>query len=313
MNLRDRLRHATGADRVAHRLALLEAGLEQLAAARAEAAAAQDRHDTGFAHIGELERHLHEIRDDVATVGRLAQVATVTDWARGATLRTEPLVSVVLPTRNRASLLPRAIESVLAQFYANWELLVVDDASTDDTRHVLAAVTDPRVRCLEGPGRGVSAARNVAIDAAAGALVAYVDDDNRMHPDWLRAVVWAFEQRPDLDVLYGAVVIDDLLRVQGAGEGALPVMGLHRYERAALEQHNLADMGAIAHRRDCEARFDETIAGAEDWDLLLQLTRTGDALSLPALALYYDSTTADRLSDHPSTPGDIERVRAKAR
>ena len=84
------------------------------------------------------------------------------------------------------------------------------------TAELLAGLDDPRIRTFTGPGRGVCSARNVALDAAAGDLVAYIDDDNRMHPEWLRSVVWAFEQHPETEVLYGAFVIDDLRRAQRA-------------------------------------------------------------------------------------------------
>lgn len=314
MSLLDRLRRATGTDDVAGAVARAESEADRLARDVDGEARTHPRYGDGLAHIGELERHLHEIRDDIATVDRHVQIGTVMDWVARVQLRSSPLVSVVLPTRDRAALLPRAVGSVLAQTYPNWELLVVDDASTDDTPTVLAALDDPRIRVLSGTGRGASAARNVALDAAAGELVAYLDDDNRMHPDWLRAVVWAFEQQPATEVVYGAIVIDDLARARGQGGPALPRIGLHRFERAALEHHNLADMGTIAHRRNPSGpRFDETVSGVEDWDLLLQLTGATDALTLPAVALYYESTAPGRLSQHPDVDGEIELVRSKHR
>lgn len=311
-SLHHRLRRAAGTDELADRLAAAEAQLAELAAAEEAAAAARARFDAGLAHHGELERHLHEIRDDIATLQRHVQVGTVMDWIARAELRTAPLISVVLPTRNRAALLPRAIATVLDQRYANWELLVVDDASTDDTPAVLAGIDDPRVRALAGPGRGVCAARNVALAAAAGSLITYLDDDNRMHPDWLRAVVWAFEQQPATAVLYGAFVVDDISRVQRQGEGELPRMFLHAWDRAALERHNLTDIGAIAHRAGLpEGHFDEALREMGDWDLLLRLTTDTVPLVLPAIACYYESHATDRLSGGPTNEVDADRIRNK--
>lgn len=309
-----RLRRWAGADALAERLDALEARLGELGAAQRASAAEHARFDAGLEHHGELERHLHEIRDHVATVERHVQVGTVMDWIARAELRTSPLISVVLPSRNRATLLPRAIDTVLAQSYPHWELLVVDDASTDDTTGVLAGLDDARIRTFTGPGRGVCAARNVAIDAARGEVIAYLDDDNRMHPEWLRSVAWAFEQQPDTQVLYGAFVVDDIRRVQREGSGELPRLFLHRWDRTALERHNLADIGAMAHRAGLpEAHFDEALREMGDWDLLLRLTTEATPLVLPAVACYYESHAVDRLSAGPTRVVDADRVRNKVR
>jgi len=109
-----------------------------------------------------------------------------------------PLVSVYLPTRNRAALLPRAVESVLAQDHHELELLVVDDASTDDTPAVLErlAGADPRVRTFRQPQcSGAPAARDVAIRAAAGRYVTGIDDDDEMLPHRISSLLRAFDER----------------------------------------------------------------------------------------------------------------------
>src|SRR5207244_1886784 len=155
--------------------------------------------------VGEHRRHL--------------QVRTVMDWVEHATVRTTPLVSVVLPTRDRYALLPRAIASVNCQTYPHWELLIVDDGSVDDTPALLGGITDERLRTFHAEGAGACAARNLALAHARGELIAYLDDDNIMHPAWLKAVVWAFEQRPEARVLYGAFVVDDTARANQRGHG----------------------------------------------------------------------------------------------
>ena len=172
----------------------------------------------------------------------------MTAWIAHVGPRTRPLVSVVLPTRDRRAYLARAIESVMAQTYGRCELLVVDDASRDDTSTFLAGLKDERVRTFRGTGAGVCAARNIGLREARGEVVAYLDDDNVMHPDWLKAVAWGFEQRPEADVLYGAVVVDDALRVDGRGSGALPMLYFGVYDHAGLAKNNIADIGCIAHR-----------------------------------------------------------------
>ena len=96
------------------------------------------------------------------------------------------LVSVVIPTFNRARELARAIESVLAQEYASLEIIVVDDGSTDNTRAVASRYA-PRVRYIWQPNSGVSAARNAGLRAARGEFIALLDSDDEWQP-WKLAV-----------------------------------------------------------------------------------------------------------------------------
>jgi glycosyltransferase involved in cell wall biosynthesis len=118
-----------------------------------------------------------------------------------------PLVSVVIPAFNRAALLPRAIASVQAQNYANWELIVVDDASTDHTRAVVegAPVQVRYIRLDEN--RGVGAARNTGIAAAGGDLIAMLDSDDEYLPEHLQSRVDLI-LREDLDLVAGGVMVD---------------------------------------------------------------------------------------------------------
>jgi glycosyltransferase involved in cell wall biosynthesis len=268
-----------------------------------EAAITQDPTSAPWSH---LEHALEERR-------RHAEVWAVMAWIAHVGPLTRPLVSVILPTRDRERYLARAIKSVMAQSYEDWELLVVDDASVDGTSAFLMGLEDPRIRVLRGTGSGVCAARNVALKQARGELVAYLDDDNLMHPEWLKAVVWAFEQRPAVDVLFGAVLIDDALRVDGRGSGgALPVLYFGAYDDAALAQDNVADIGCIAHRSGlAEARFDESLREMGDWDLLFRLTRAGPPLALPVIACFYTTDAPNRLSHGPTYDADEAAVRAK--
>lgn len=115
----------------------------------------------------------------------------------------EPLVSVVLPTYNRAGVLPRAIQSVLSQDYANLELIVVDDGSTDGTPDLMRQFADARIRFERlsvncGPGY----ARNVALGMARGELVAFIDSDDRWLPGKLRRQVGALRAHPELDIVF---------------------------------------------------------------------------------------------------------------
>ena len=104
----------------------------------------------------------------------------------------QDLVSVVMPVYNADATLRRSIESVIAQTYSRWELLAVDDGSKDGSSQTLKsmAAADPRIRPIWlGQNGGVARARNVALDAAAGRYVAFLDSDDRWHPRKLEAQI----------------------------------------------------------------------------------------------------------------------------
>ena len=246
-------------------------------------------------------------------LGTLHQVAPLSRWLDHVQLDDHPLISVITPTYERVGVLPRAIFSVIGQRYPHWELLVVDDGGVEDSHRVVEAFGDDRIHWMRVEHAGVCAARNAGLRAARGSIVAYLDDDNVMDPGWLQAVAWAFQHRPDVDVLYGAFVIDDLLRVNGDGSGALPELFLHPWNRDALQRGNLADISAIAHRAGLPgAEFDPSLREMGDWDLLLSLTRETEPLVLPAVACYYTTTAQRRLSGGPTYAADRARVTARA-
>lgn len=260
----------------------------------------------------ELERGAWE----ATAAGRLgtlelrAKIPVVMAAAAAAELRETPLVSVVMATRNRAGILPGALESVRAQTYPEWEVVLVDDGSDDDTAAVVDALGDERIRLLEREHGGAAAARNAGLDAARGRLIAYLDDDNRMEPGWLRTVVWAFERRPDADVVYGGYVIDDVQALNETSGGGLPGLVINEFSRERLADGNPTDMSALAHRAGLEqARFDERLSRLEDWELLARLTAAKDPFVVPAIASHYGTRPEDRLSLEPPDRADLEAVR----
>jgi len=122
----------------------------------------------------------------------------------------------------------------------------VDDGSTDDTPLVIERLAGEldrdRVRAIRIPPSGASAARNHGLASAKGSLIAYLDDDNLMHPLWLKAVAWAFAERPDVDVVYGGIIVDDILRFHRRPGRELPSFHLSAFDRRTLAESNPADM-----------------------------------------------------------------------
>jgi hypothetical protein len=102
--------------------------------------------------------------------------------------------------------------------------------------------------------------------------------------------------------------------MNGTASGDLPAYYLNTFDRTRLLKDNLADIGQIAHRRGLlEARFDETLGGLGDWDLLLRLTREKEPFVIPALACLYSTSATDRMSVDPSFQIEAAQVRERAR
>ena len=117
--------------------------------------------------------------------------------------RPAPRVSVVVPTYNRADLLPQAIDSVLRQAFVSFELLVVDDGSTDDTDRVVARFEDDRILYLRQPHSGLPAvARNTGMRRARGEFIAFLDSDDLWLPEKLACQVEQMDARPELGLVY---------------------------------------------------------------------------------------------------------------
>jgi glycosyltransferase involved in cell wall biosynthesis len=131
----------------------------------------------------------------------------MTGRARHASDEPAPLVSIILPTFNRARLLPEAFESIRTQSWERWELIVVDDGSTDDTAAVVRECTRAiaqKVEYVHHANKGAYGARNTGLDHAAGEYVAFFDSDDLWLPEYLERCVNAFEAAPEVDWVFAA-------------------------------------------------------------------------------------------------------------
>lgn len=114
-----------------------------------------------------------------------------------------PLISVVIPTYNRCDLLAEALRSVVSQTYSNWELLVIDDGSTEPIEEVVKAFSDQRIIYHRQMNQGVSVARNLGIQLAKGKYIAFLDSDDMMEPICLDEKIKLVKENPDVGVVGG--------------------------------------------------------------------------------------------------------------
>ncbi len=196
------------------------------------------------------------------------ELATATA-ARAHPADERPLVSVVLPTADRASVLPKAIDSVLTQRYDRLEVVVVDGGSTDGTRALVDSYDDPRLEYVrrDSPA-GVSAARNQGIRRSSGEFVAFIDSDDCWRPDALERQVAALrEAPPDYGVAYCGIEKREGEPITRTGESG----DVHEALRhLAVPTYT----STLVVRRDALERiggFDEALLCFEDWDLCLRL------------------------------------------
>ena len=208
------------------------------------------------------------------------------------------LVSVIIPTYNRAAMLEEAIQSALRQTCRPAEVIVVDDASKDSTRAALESVArrDARVRPLFlEKNRGPAGARNAGVAAAKGDVVAFLDSDDLWHADHLESATGLLESHGDIDVVFA-----DIQRVNAAGTplgGALlwdqrhirrhltpltspPAQEWFALVRPAVEvllEEYIVPMQTMVLRSSAAkaCHFDESFRVAEDYDFTLRLARAG--------------------------------------
>lgn len=124
----------------------------------------------------------------------------------------QPAVSIILPTYNREKFLPEAFAAIAGQTFADWELIVVDDGSTDGTRELVPALTSgfsQPVRYIHQENQGAYGARNTGLDHATGKYIAFYDSDDLWLPHHLQDCVDGLEANPDVDWVYGACQIVD--------------------------------------------------------------------------------------------------------
>lgn len=244
-----------------------------------------------------IARQAAEIIRDSRGHGHLQRDAPTFDLAAEAALKESlraqsplpdpaPVVSIVIPTKDRVAILASSVESVLAQTYAAWQLLIVDDGSRDGTAEMLAPyLADPRIELLTHPeSRGVAAARNTGLDAATGEYIAYLDSDNTWRPDYVELMVRFMLQEGHRAAYAMSALVEE------GGEERVLYRGMP-FSGAALKERNFIDCIVLMHERallDVVGTFDESLRRNVDWDLFIRLAEETDFGFLPVIATEYD-------------------------
>jgi glycosyltransferase involved in cell wall biosynthesis len=178
-----------------------------------------------------------------------------------------PLVSIVLPTHNGARYLDEAVESIRGQSYDRWELVIVDDASTDDTPRLVASLVgrDRRIRAIRNAvNRKISGSLNAGFSEARGELLTWTSDDNWHRPDTIAELVGYLDAHPDVDVVYA-----DYTHVDAHGT---PIASVIVPEPTMLAFDNVVGACFLYRRavQDRLAGYADDMFLAEDYDFWLR-------------------------------------------
>ena len=204
------------------------------------------------------------------------------------TQKSGPLVSVVVPTYNYAGFITEALESLRAQTYQNWECVVVDDGSTDDTAEVVARFVErePRVRYLRQENQRQSVAKNTGLADARGRYIQFLDADDLIEPLKFERQVEFLESRAEADIVYGGVRFfrterpeERLYAMFGENEPWMPeVSGAGRGVLLPLVHQNIMVINSPLLRRSVVEEvgpFDPVLPPVEDWDYWIRCALKG--------------------------------------
>lgn len=185
-------------------------------------------------------------------------------------------ISIIMPTYNAARHLPAAIASVLAQTFTDWEMIIVNDGSTDCTAAFLDSLDDPRIRVIHQPNGGVSVARNVGLDAARGDYVTFLDADDTLPPEALGLRERFLKLHPDVDIVNGGVLVTSAGRTLRRYRPDLtlgPLVGrLARLEEGVF----LGSIYMLRRNRMGRHRFPVGVTHCEDLIFFLTLAAEAD-------------------------------------
>lgn len=190
--------------------------------------------------------------------------------------------SIILPTYNRCFVLWRAIQSIIAQTYPFWELIIVDDGSTDDTAKLVSQFTDPRITYIRlKKNVGPAAARNAGLKKVKNDYIAYLDSDNEWYRDYLEVMANTFRRYPDKVLAFAKK--NYRLTIEGLKKGGATSLRdewtNHRkyFDNKRLWQRKIIiDVNTLAHKKSIlkkVGKWDEQLDFWEDFEFTLRVSK----------------------------------------
>lgn len=240
-------------------------------------------------------------------------ITFLTEWNKKITLNTvhtsskSTFISIIMPTFNRSFIIKQAIDSVLAQTYSHWELIIIDDGSTDNTQEIIRTYRDARIRYIYQDHQGVSAARNQGLEKSQGEIIAYLDTDNTWYPYFLSVAIQEFQAHPEYQSIHTGYAIYDTSNNIKHIAGKL-------FDASALKESNYIDLNTFLHRRQLyqeKGGFDTNLTRLVDWDLILRYTNDTPSYLLPILSTHYQEGDWPRVTTQEPFSYNFSLIRRK--
>lgn len=224
--------------------------------------------------------------------------------------------SVVVPLYNKRRFVRRSIDSILAQTWQNFEILVIDDGSTDGSAEVVRHYHDTRVCLFQQSNRGVGAARNRGIADARGAWIAFLDADDEWMPDFLESVADAARRSPHAGAVYGLTRhVRGGVEVKPVGDWGMDPRVVDYFTSFTRDNGPEMNSSSTAVRRDVfkmAGLFPEDVSIGEDTDMWLRVAWTTEVVLIPRIVSIYhrDASASNWQRNRPLEPHWFATYRA---
>ncbi len=213
------------------------------------------------------------------------------------------LVTVVIPTYNRATVIKNSINSVLTQTYQNFEIIVADDGSNDNTEEVVKSFNNPKIKYFYQNNLGVSAARNKGLKEAKGEFIVFLDCADEFLPEFIEKFLQQF-QNPDIGCVYCFTGID------GNNNDIIPAridtLSGSIYKEALIQGYITSPL-SIMMRKSCFDKtggWDENLKSSEDDDMCFRLAKYFNFVLIPEVLNYVNVTQGTGISANRKTTAD---------
>lgn len=227
-----------------------------------------------------------------------------------------PTISVIIPVYNGESTIKETIESVLNQSLADFELIIINDASQDSTLAIINQITDSRIRVFSYQNSGVSASRNRGLDKAQGEFISFLDADDLWTPDKLEKQLKALQNNPQAALAYSWTDwIDESGQFLRAG-GHITVNGV-AYDKLLVRDFIESGSNPLIRKQalDKVGGFDSLLTHGEDWEMWLRIAICYEFVTVPSPQILYrvypESASFDVLKMEAGSLAIIERVFAQ--
>lgn len=203
-----------------------------------------------------------------------------------------PLISIIMPTYNRANIVSQAVDSVIQQTYNNWELIIVNDGSTDNTKEVINPyLNDTRIKTVNKENGGINSARNTGLDISSGNFIAFLDDDDIWTKEKLEKQIDIFLKPPNKNI--GLVYSDSMYFFNDINNNIKRKFTNYFPELTPYEllvTTNFICFSSTMLKRECfeiSGKFDTTFKTCADWEYLLRVLDKYEMYKLEKCLVYY--------------------------